>query len=168
MQFPAIDPVAFSIGSLQLRWYGLMYLLAFFVGWGLARWRASRPGSGWKTVDVDDLLTFVMLGVILGARLGYVLFYDLPAYIDDPGEILRIWKETGMTAIMVTHDVDEAVYLSDKVVVMTPRPGRITGTLDIKLARPRARSSEDFLHYRAEILRQLHYGGTIKEPNYYI
>ncbi len=51
-------------------------------------------------------------------------------------EILRIWKETGMTAIMVTHDVDEAVYLSDKVVVMTPRPGRITGTLDIKLARP--------------------------------
>ena len=83
-------------------------------------------------------------------------------------EILRIWKETGMTAIMVTHDVDEAVYLSDKVVVMTPRPGRITGTLDIKLARPRARSSEDFLHYRAEILRQLHYGGTIKEPNYYI
>ena len=83
-------------------------------------------------------------------------------------EILRIWKETGMTAIMVTHDVDEAVYLSDKVVVMTPRPGRITGTLDIRLARPRARSSEDFLHYRAEILRQLHYGGTIKEPNYYI
>ena len=70
-------------------------------------------------------------------------------------EILRIWKETGMTAIMVTHDVDEAVYLSDKVVVMTPRPGRITGTLDIKLARPRARSSEDFLHYRAEILRQI-------------
>ena len=43
MQFPAIDPVAFSIGSLQLRWYGLMYLLAFFVGWGLARWRASVP-----------------------------------------------------------------------------------------------------------------------------
>ena len=53
-------------------------------------------------------------------------------------EILRIWKETGMTAIMITHDVDEAVYLSDKVVVMTPRPGRITGTLDIQLSRPRA------------------------------
>ena len=56
-----------------------------------------------------------------------------------------------MTAIMVTHDVDEAVYLSDKVVVMTPRPGRITGTLDIQLSRPRARSSEDFLQYRGEI-----------------
>ena len=83
-------------------------------------------------------------------------------------EILRIWKETGMTAIMVTHDVDEAVYLSDKVVVMTPRPGRITGTLDIQLSRPRARSSEDFLQYRAEILRRLHYGGKVDEPNYYI
>ena len=93
---------------------------------------------------------------------------DITAQKEAQDEILRIWKETGMTAIMVTHDVDEAVYLSDKVVVMTPRPGRITGTLDIKLARPRARSSEDFLHYRAEILRQLHYGGTIKEPNYYI
>ena len=53
-------------------------------------------------------------------------------------EILRIWKETGMTALMITHDVDEAVYLSDKVVVMPPRPGRITGTLDIRLSRPRA------------------------------
>lgn len=83
-------------------------------------------------------------------------------------EILRIWKETGMTAIMVTHDVDEAVYLSDKVVVMTPRPGRITDTLDIQLSRPRARSSEDFLRYRAEILRRLHYGGKVDEPNYYI
>ena len=83
-------------------------------------------------------------------------------------EILRIWKETGMTAIMVTHDVDEAVYLSDKVVVMTPRPGRITGTLDIQLSRPRARSSEDFLQYRGEILRRLHYGGKVEEPNYYI
>ncbi len=51
---------------------------------------------------------------------------------------------------------------------MTPRPGRITSTLDIQLARPRARSSEDFLNTRAEILRRLHYGGTVKEPNYYI
>ena len=104
-------------------------------------------------------------GLLLDEPLGAL---DAFTRMNMQDEILRIWKETGMTAIMVTHDVDEAVYLSDKVVVMTPRPGRITGTLDIKLARPRARSSEDFLHYRAEILRQLHYGGTIKEPNYYI
>ena len=89
---PHIDPVAVSIGSLQLRWYGLMYLIGFAVGWVLGRWRASRPGSGWRPADVDDLLTCVMLGIILGGRLGYVLFYDLPVYIHDPMEILRIWN----------------------------------------------------------------------------
>ena len=131
---------------------------------------------------VNDIDTCILCGMCQRASLARalvgkpkVLLLDEPLGALDAftrmnmqDEILRIWKETGMTAIMVTHDVDEAVYLSDKVVVMTPRPGRITGTLDIQLARPRARSSEDFLHYRAEILRQLHYGGTIKEPNYYI
>ncbi|MBQ3059282.1 MAG: prolipoprotein diacylglyceryl transferase [Desulfovibrio sp.] len=87
-----IDPVAFSIGSLQLRWYGLMYVMAFALGWFLARRRAARPGSGWRPADVDDLLTCVMLGIILGGRLGYVLFYDLPAYLNDPVEIIRIWN----------------------------------------------------------------------------
>ena len=92
MTFPHIDPIAFSIGSLHLRWYGLMYLFAFVGGWLLGRLRASRPDSGWRAQDVDDLLTFVMLGVILGARLGYVLFYDLAEYIRDPLEIFRVWN----------------------------------------------------------------------------
>ena len=92
MSMPLIDPVAFSIGSLQLRWYGLMYLFGFALGWILGRRRASRPGSGWTPADVDDLLTCVMLGIILGGRLGYVLFYDQPIYIHDPLEILRIWN----------------------------------------------------------------------------
>lgn len=92
MSMPQIDPVAFSIGSLQLRWYGLMYLFGFALGWILGRRRASRPGSGWRPADVDDLLTCVMLGIILGGRLGYALFYDLPVYIHDPVEILRIWN----------------------------------------------------------------------------
>lgn len=83
-------------------------------------------------------------------------------------EILRIWKEHNMTMIMVTHDVDEAVYLSDKVVVMSPRPARIEETVDIELARPRARSSGDFLNYRAKILKILHFGGQIQEPQYYL
>jgi phosphatidylglycerol:prolipoprotein diacylglycerol transferase len=89
--FP-LDPIALSIGSLQLRWYGLMYLAAFLLGWILGRWRASRPGSQWNKADVDDLLTCVMIGVIVGGRLGYVLFYDLPVYLHDPMEILRIWN----------------------------------------------------------------------------
>ena len=92
MNLAQIDPVALSIGSLQLRWYGLMYLAGFGLGWMLGRWRASRPGSGWTAPDVDDLLTCVMIGIILGGRLGYVLFYDLPVYINDPMEIMRIWN----------------------------------------------------------------------------
>lgn len=83
-------------------------------------------------------------------------------------EIQRIWKEAGITMIMVTHDVDEAVYLSDKVVVMTPRPGKITKIVDIQLSRPRARSSDNFLRYHAEVLRLLDYGGTEQTPDYYI
>lgn len=87
-----IDPIAFSIGSLHLRWYGLMYIFGFGLGWLLGRYRASRPGSGWQGTDVDDMLTCAMLGVILGGRLGYVLFYDLSSYLAEPMEILRIWN----------------------------------------------------------------------------
>lgn len=83
-------------------------------------------------------------------------------------ELQRIWRETGMTMIMVTHDVDEAVYLSDQIVVMTPRPGRVTKVVDIQLGRPRARSSADFLHYHAEVLRLLDYGGVEQTPDYYL
>lgn len=83
-------------------------------------------------------------------------------------EIQRIWKEEAMTMIMVTHDVDEAVYLSDKIVVMTPRPGKITKIVDVQLSRPRARSSEDFLHYHAQVLRLLDYGGVEQTPDYYL
>lgn len=86
-----IDPVAFSIGGIEMHWYGLMYLIGFAVGWGLARWRARKPDSGWTGEDVDDLLTQVMLGVIIGGRLGYVIFYDLKAYLDDPLEIMKLW-----------------------------------------------------------------------------
>ena len=92
MNLAQIDPVALSIGSLQLRWYGLMYLAGFGLGWMLGRWRASRPGSSWTGPDVDDLLTCVMIGIILGGRIGYVLFYDLPVYTHDPMEIVRIWN----------------------------------------------------------------------------
>lgn len=86
-----LSPVAFTIGNLEMHWYGIMYLIGFALGWILGRYRASKPDSGWTPVEVDDLLTGVMLGVIIGGRLGYVLFYDLPAYIHHPLEILKIW-----------------------------------------------------------------------------
>lgn len=92
MQYPSIDPVALSLGPVQVHWYGLMYVFAFLTGWLLGRFRASRPWSDWTAEQVDDFVTWVMLGVILGARLGYVLFYDFSSYAADPTEIFRIWN----------------------------------------------------------------------------
>ena len=70
--------------------------------------------------------------------------------------------------ILVTHDVDEAIYLSDQVVIMTPRPAKIEKVIDIELARPRARGNEDFLKYRTQILKILNYAGDNVEPEYYL
>ncbi len=89
---PSIDPIAFSIGSLEFRWYGIMYVLAFTSAWILGRARAAKPHSTWTKASFEDLLTLCMLGVILGGRLGYVLFYDLSHYITNPLYILEIWQ----------------------------------------------------------------------------
>lgn len=91
----SIDPVALRMGPLELRWYGLMYMLAFAAAWLLGRYRARRShgaGQDWKSEQLDDLLTWAMLGAIAGGRLGYVLFYDLSVYMADPLEIFRIWN----------------------------------------------------------------------------
>ena len=93
---PDIDPVAFSIGPVAVRWYGLMYLIGFVSAWLLGRYRASRPGSGWTPQQVDDLIFHAALGVILGGRVGYVLFYNFGAFLDDPLVLFRIW-EGGMS-----------------------------------------------------------------------
>ena len=84
LQFPGFDPIAFKLGPLKVRWYGIMYLIGFGCAWFLARRRAARPGSTWKPNDVDDLIFFCMLGVILGGRIGYVLFYGLDFWAKDP------------------------------------------------------------------------------------
>lgn len=83
-------------------------------------------------------------------------------------ELIRIRQEHSMTMVMVTHDVDEAIYLSDRVVIMTPRPGKIDQILNIELSRPRARNSPDFIFYRTKILEILNYGGKITESEYVI
>ena len=92
LEFPVIDPVALQIGPLSARWYGIMYAVAFSVAWFLARRRAARPGSGWTAMQVDDLITWGVAGVVLGGRIGYVLFYDLAYYLDNPLQILSIWR----------------------------------------------------------------------------
>jgi phosphatidylglycerol:prolipoprotein diacylglycerol transferase len=92
LTYPDIDPVAFSLGPVKVHWYGLMYVLGFIAAWWLARRRAAAPRSTWKPVDVDDLIFFAAIGVILGGRLGWVLFYGLDSLRDDPLAVLRIWQ----------------------------------------------------------------------------
>jgi phosphatidylglycerol:prolipoprotein diacylglycerol transferase len=87
-----MDPVALQIGPLSARWYGIMYAVGFTLAWYLGRKRASRPGSGWEPLWVDDLITWLVLGVVLGGRIGYVLFYDLSYYLDNPSDIASIWR----------------------------------------------------------------------------
>jgi phosphatidylglycerol:prolipoprotein diacylglycerol transferase len=94
--YPHPDPVALSLGPLQVRWYGLMYLVGFLAAWWLARRRAARPGSTWTPTEVDDLIFYCALGVILGGRLGWMLFYGTERIFSDPLGLLRIW-EGGMS-----------------------------------------------------------------------
>jgi len=90
---PQFDPIAFSIGPLAVRWYGLSYLLAFVLFLVLGRLRARKgPMQGWTAQDLDDLLFFGVLGVVLGGRLGYVLFYKPGYYFDHPLEIFAVWQ----------------------------------------------------------------------------
>ena len=90
--YPEIDPVIFSLGPLKIRWYGMMYLLGFTAAWGLATVRARTPGSGWSRQQVEDLLFYSMIGVILGGRLGSVLFYRPQHYLNHPLDIFKIWE----------------------------------------------------------------------------
>ena len=87
-----IDPVAVSLFGLKVHWYGLMYLIAFLSAWKLGRIRASRPNSDWTVQQMDDLLFYGGLGVILGGRIGYVLFYNFSLFLTDPLMILKIWQ----------------------------------------------------------------------------
>ena len=74
-------------------------------------------------------------------------------------EVLRLWQARGTTMLLVTHDIDEAIYMSDRIVIMTQRPGRIERIIDVDLPRPRDRSSDSFLRLRGDILEHLHFAG---------
>ncbi|OIP44831.1 MAG: prolipoprotein diacylglyceryl transferase [Deltaproteobacteria bacterium CG_4_10_14_3_um_filter_60_8] len=86
------NPVAFSLFGLQVQWYGLMYLVGFVGAWYLGRRRAGRPGSGWRPLMVDDLLFYGGLGVILGGRVGYILFYSFKDFLVEPLLLVKIWQ----------------------------------------------------------------------------
>lgn len=93
LPFPDIDPVAFSVGPFDIRWYALAYMAGFLLGWQYCLRLAGRYGESVRPnkVDVDDFLPWAVLGVILGGRLGYVLFYQSGVYLEQPLEIFKIW-----------------------------------------------------------------------------
>lgn len=106
LTYPEIDPVIFSLGFIQVRWYGLMYVIGFLLGWWLARLRARRPDTIISPPQVDDLVFYVMLGVILGGRLGYCLVYGWHQLMSDPLYVFKITQggmsfHGGLTGVLV-------------------------------------------------------------------
>ena len=97
MVFPEFDPVMIHLGPLAIRWYALAYIAGILIGWryaaGLTRkdslWRGSAPGA--TALQIDDLVVWATFGVILGGRIGYVLFYDFQSMMADPSEIVKVW-----------------------------------------------------------------------------
>ncbi|MGF1474890.1 MAG: prolipoprotein diacylglyceryl transferase [Geminicoccaceae bacterium] len=92
LPFPAIDPVLVELGPIQIRWYSLAYIAGLLIGWRYLRWLVSRPGWRQTSDQIDDLLVYATLGVILGGRLGYVLFYQTGYYWENPGAIFAVWQ----------------------------------------------------------------------------
>lgn len=96
LTFPNINPIAFSIGPLQVHWYGLMYLFGFMSAWALAHWRAKHYQLNWTSEQIGDLIFFLALGVIIGGRLGYMLFYNTHQLLTQPWTLFKLW-EGGMS-----------------------------------------------------------------------
>jgi phosphatidylglycerol:prolipoprotein diacylglycerol transferase len=93
ISYPPLDPVALHLGPLVVRWYSLAYMAGFLGGWAYARDLVKRQTLGRISVQqVDDFIVWIVLGVILGGRIGYVLFYNLPYYLSAPTEALKIWQ----------------------------------------------------------------------------
>ena len=92
LTYPQIDPVLIAIGPLKIHWYGLMYLVGFAGVWLLGQQRARQPWSAIKPEAIEDLVTYGAMGVILGGRLGYILFYNFSEFLKDPVILIKIWQ----------------------------------------------------------------------------
>lgn len=98
MPFPDIGEVAFSIGPVDIRWYGISYVVSILLGWVYARRIVSTPRL-WKNdtpamtrVDLDDFVLWAAIGIVVGGRIGFILFYDLPVYLAEPLKIFEVWQ----------------------------------------------------------------------------
>lgn len=96
MHYPYIDPVIFALGPVAVRWYGMAYLAAFVLCWWLGNLQSRRAFKGWSREQISDLVFYCALGVVLGGRIGYVLFYGFENLLRDPLMLVRIW-EGGMS-----------------------------------------------------------------------
>ena len=90
--FPDIDPIAFQVGPLAVRWYGLMYLFGFVGGYFVVRWLGRKRGLGLGNEELMELISYVAIGVVLGGRLGYVIFYNLSYYLAYPLQLFAVWQ----------------------------------------------------------------------------
>ncbi len=96
IEFPSIDPVALALGPIKVHWYGLMYLFAFASAWWLGRRRAALSHSPVKPEQIEDMIFYGAMGVVLGGRVGSVLFYNFDSFLQNPLYLFRIW-EGGMS-----------------------------------------------------------------------
>ena len=118
--FPAVDPVLVEIGPVAIRWYALSYIVGIFLGWWYARTLVRNQaiwgpqGSPMKPADIDDFVVWCAVGIILGGRVGYVLFYDFPRFVENPLEIFAL-------STMEEPEVNEYPD-SDKLYVMAGSP----------------------------------------------
>ncbi len=92
LHYPQIDPIALHLGPLAVRWYGLMYLLGISLGWWLLHRRCRDKDYGFSKEEVSDLIFYAALGVVIGGRLGYILFYDTALIWQAPLTILKVWQ----------------------------------------------------------------------------
>lgn len=90
--YPEFNPIAFTLGPIKVHWYGLMYLLSFLLGWGLAVYRTRLPHIHWKREEVGDYLFYVVLGVVIGGRVGYMLFYQPDVLLSQPLQLFYVWQ----------------------------------------------------------------------------
>lgn len=91
LHYPNINPIAFQIGPLKVHWYGLMYLFGFATAYGLALYRGPKQVKPWSSDQVADLIFYLALGVIVGGRTGYMLFYDWHQLITHPASYFAVW-----------------------------------------------------------------------------
>ncbi|RKZ40403.1 MAG: prolipoprotein diacylglyceryl transferase [Gammaproteobacteria bacterium] len=92
LTYPEIDPILFQVGPLKVHWYGFMYLIGFGFAWWLGSRRTREPNAIVTAQQLSDLIFYGALGVVLGGRLGYILFYDLQTYMTTPWAIFKVWQ----------------------------------------------------------------------------